>query len=47
MVIKATMREASGFHQIGHAHAIEARLAKEATSRIDDTLAILCCLLFC
>ena len=40
------MGEACGLHQIGHADAVEAMLAKQAASCRDDVLAILCGLLF-
>jgi hypothetical protein len=38
--------EAGGLHQIGHADAVEATLAKKAASCLDDALAIICGMLF-
>src|SRR5262245_28698006 len=46
VVVEAAVSEACGLHQIGHADAVEAMLAKQSTSCLDDALAILCGLLF-
>src|SRR5262245_41313015 len=46
VVVEAAVSEACGLHQIGHADAVEAMLAKQSASCLDDALAILCGLLF-
>src|SRR6266481_6374978 len=46
VVVEAAVGEAGGLHQIGHADAVEAMLAKQAASCLDDALAIICGLLF-
>jgi hypothetical protein len=46
VVVEAAVGEAGGLHQIGHADAVEATLAKKAASCLDDALAIICGMLF-
>src|SRR4029077_6148273 len=46
VVVEAAVGEAGGLHQIGQAGAGEAMLAKQAASSLDDSLAIICGLLF-
>src|SRR5580693_3477560 len=46
VVVEAAVGETCGLHQIGQADAVEAMLAKQSTSCLDDSLAIICGLPF-